>query len=82
MSTAEAVVVSFICLQSWSGGLGSTYADASPGEPRLLRSCAAEFCYLGAGDQGVVDAKGAVLVPQGEHDNPIVHNLERVSFKT
>lgn len=28
----------------------------------------AEFCYLGAGDQGVVDAKGAVLVPQADHE--------------
>ena len=65
MSTAEAAVVSFICPQSWSGGLG--YGLMLRRMPSLLRS-AAEFCYLGAGDQGVVDAKGAVLVPQGGHE--------------
>ena len=42
----------------------------------------AEFCYLGAGDQGVVDAKGAVLVPQAEHAPRPKNWKEGVSFKT
>lgn len=42
----------------------------------------AEFCYLGAGDQGVVDAKGAVLVPQADHEPRSKTWKKMVSFKT
>lgn len=42
----------------------------------------AEFCYLGAGDQGVVDAKGAVLVPQADHEPRSKTWNKMVSFKT